>query len=424
MRVGVITWGTEGDVRPFAALAHGLVRAGHDVTLVYTSIDGRDWSAQAETSGFRAVRVGEAYVSSHREETERRLYYTVLHEGPLKQVEAISGMFVDPLEEEMFASAQALCRENDVIVGHFLHHPAACAAAGAHTPFIAVFTAPAMPSTTYAPIGLPTWLPRTASWWLLRKVGNHLFLGRANALRAKHGVPLLGSVLDDAAFGVPGMLTAISPTLFPRPPDWPATHEVPGFLNLPDAAVPWDMPLDLARFLDEKPAPVFMTFGSMMSMADQETQDGARLLVDTARVLGRRAIIQAPWDKLGDVVVTDHVYRLTRAPHARILPRCAALVHHGGAGTTQSACLAGIPCVVLPYVGDQWFWGERLRSRGMAPRPLRRFSATPKKLAARIQEVLDTPSMTQRAAETGALLAREDGVGRAVAHIEKLMARH
>jgi sterol 3beta-glucosyltransferase len=111
---------------------------------------------------------------------------------------------------------------------------------------------------------------------------------------------------------------------------------------------------------------------------------------------------------------------VARARHAAVYPCCAAVVHHGGAGTSHAAARAGVPSVVVPHLGDQFFWARALSKARVAPRPIRRQTLTAKKLARRIREAVDSSAMRDRAARLGSAIRAENGVGRAIELIERL----
>ncbi|HNT27480.1 MAG TPA: glycosyltransferase, partial [bacterium] len=136
------------------------------------------------------------------------------------------------------------------------------------------------------------------------------------------------------------------------------------------------------------------------------------------RLSGRRVIVQAPGSLLGRIPSDATLFPLARAPHDILFPRCSAIVHHGGAGTTQTAVRAGRPSVVVPHLMDQFFWGDLLYRRGMAPPPIRRRRLTVEKLSHAIRQAASDPAMSERAATIGAQVAAEDGVARAVELIE------
>lgn len=106
-------------------------------------------------------------------------------------------------------------------------------------------------------------------------------------------------------------------------------------------------------------------------------------------------------------------------PHDWLLPRVAAVVHHGGAGSTAAGLRAGKPTLVVPFVGDQPFWGARVHALGAGPEPLPSRHLTGG-LPARLAELVGEPSYTNRAAEIGRLIRDEDGLGNGVRILESL----
>ena len=142
-------------------------------------------------------------------------------------------------------------------------------------------------------------------------------------------------------------------------------------------------------------------------------------MLQSVKLAGCRAIVQSHWEVAAAMPEDARIYRLTSAPHAQIYPRCAAIVHHGGAGTTQTSLLCGRPSVVVAHATDQFFWGDKLRRLGVAPAVIKRRKATPAKIAAAIRTVLGTPAMRSTAEAAGRRLQAENGVAAAVRSIEQ-----
>jgi UDP:flavonoid glycosyltransferase YjiC (YdhE family) len=107
------------------------------------------------------------------------------------------------------------------------------------------------------------------------------------------------------------------------------------------------------------------------------------------------------------------------APHDWLFPRCKAVIHHGGAGTTAAGLRAGIPNIIVPHTADQPFWGQRVAAIGAGPAPIPVKQLTPQRLAAALTQA-DDPALRARAQETGRRIQLEDGVGQAVRIIEAL----
>lgn len=423
MRVALYTWGSEGDIRPFLALARGLVHAGHDVTLSYVAIDGRDYTPLAESLGVQARSVAMDAVAHARATTGESDEALAGKGHPLSQIRSVFEHFLDPAVEAMWDDAAATLLSCDVAIIHLLHHPATSIAFARRVPFVVLQPVPMWPTREFPPMGAPDLgrLNRVA-WWSAGQVGRSWFLPRVNASRARAGAPRATHMFpqpNPAAL----TLTCVSPTLVPRPADWEPSQRVPGFLEIPADAQSWAMPTDLASYLAAGPPPLLMGFGSMLTNPSEGTRHCVRMLIEAAQHSGHRALVQAPWALLADMPASPQVFRLGRAPHALVLPHCSAFVHHGGAGTTHTACLAGKPSVVVPFLGDQFFWAQRLHTLGVAPAAVPRRSLDARRLAHAIHELFADPRAQERAHAIARAMTSEDGVAEAVRLVEACVSR-
>ena len=125
MRVGLITWGTEGDVRPFVALARALSLRGHAVELEYVSVEGRRFEALAAACGVAATDVSGEYFRDHRERLHEAAARSLERASPPAQFELILRDLMDPVADALLERALALAARSDVLVGHSLASPAA-----------------------------------------------------------------------------------------------------------------------------------------------------------------------------------------------------------------------------------------------------------------------------------------------------------
>lgn len=155
-----------------------------------------------------------------------------------------------------------------------------------------------------------------------------------------------------------------------------------------------------------------MGFGNEADLVD--------LLVRAAD--GRRVLLSAGWAGLGSRRLPEGVHVIGATPHDWLFPRCAAALHHCGAGTSHSAARAGVPTVPVPIVADQPFWAARLRDLGIATEPVDRRRPDESRIQASIAEATAAP-MRERAAAVAARMASEDGVSTAVEAIERLVAQ-
>jgi len=171
---------------------------------------------------------------------------------------------------------------------------------------------------------------------------NRLLKPTVNRMWIRECLPPVKSVLGEVTASRMLNLIATSRCLFPEHPDWEDHHYVCGFFNIPEQAEQWEMPSGLKQFLVSGPPPVYMTFGSMLSF-DPSVQETTRVMVDAARLAGCRGIVQSRWEEIRDIPGYRDIYRITRVAHRYIFPHCAAVVHHGGAGTGRASPLG--PCI-------------------------------------------------------------------------------
>lgn len=423
MRIGVYTWGSEGDIRPFYALAHGLQAAGHEVAVSVVAVDGRDYLPLAKSLGLDARAVATKEIAQVRASPNPADDALAGKGHPLKQIQTVLTHLLDPAVDAMWADAEVSLRGCDVAVIHLLHHPAASLALKQRTPIVALQPVPVWPTRALPPMGAPDLGPLNKLLWsVAERVGGAWFLPRVNASRARAGVPLETSMFprpNPAAL----TLTCVSPSLVPQPPDWEPSQRIAGFFEVPAAPQGWTPPPALREFLEAGPPPVLMGFGSMLALPTDDTRTCLRVLMDAAQEAGCRALVQGPWELVGDLPAPPHVFRLGRAPHAQVLPHCAAFVHHGGSGTTHTACLAGKPSVVVPFLGDQFSWAARLKALGVAPAAVPRKSLDARKLGKQVRAMLASAEAAAKAAALGAAMAKEDGVAQGVRWVEEVGKR-
>ena len=417
MKIGIQTWGSEGDVRPLLALAAGLRAAGHDVTLVVTHITNNDYADLGAEFGVSVRQAG------HLSADVAKLAGDVLAGETyiLDQVKIILRDLFAPAAEDMLSEAKRLCRENELVIGHFLVHPLKTAAELSGTPHVSVFLAPLIPSSACPPPGAPHLGAGMNS--LLWKIGsaltNRMFLPPINAMRRAEGLPAVRSAMRDVFLSRRLNLVATSPSLFPPPPDWDKTIQLCGAFHLPELRSQSSLTGPLLRFLDAGPPPVYMTFGSM-SLGDPVVAETVSMLAEAARLAQCRAVIQMEGKVSGAGAEHPDILFIDRAEHRLVFPRCAAVVHHGGAGTTHAASREGCPSIVVEHVTDQAFWGGVLYRAGIAPPMLHRRTVTARTLARAITTVLGSTAMQVRAAAIGERMRGENGVERAVSMVYDL----
>jgi UDP:flavonoid glycosyltransferase YjiC (YdhE family) len=421
MKIGIQTWGSHGDIRPLLALEEGLRAAGNEVHLVITSVDSGAYHGLESTPGLRISVVASPVLVPEQEEQIGRIAYGI--RNPLKQMATILRMCFAPVEDLMFEAAQRLCAESDLVIGHYFMHPLQVAAEKAGRPYVSVLLShAAIPSDFNHPLGKAA-LGKTAHrllWRLMRRLLNGVLLHYPNRLRAQVGLPPARDIVTEVWLSHHLTLAAVSPRLCRRQPDWPASLQVCGFLDMPGLAIDGAIPAALTAFLEAGDAPVYMSFGSWMPKDIAGQTRALQLLTQAARRAGCRAIIQSHAAGACGFASTRDILYIATAPHQAIFPRCRAVVHHGGAGTTQAVTLAGKPSVIVANISEQEHWGGELRHLGIAAKLAKRRSVSAAGLAKRIRQVLDAPEMTAKAEAIGAAMRGENGVAEAV---EQIMRR-
>jgi UDP:flavonoid glycosyltransferase YjiC (YdhE family) len=230
--------------------------------------------------------------------------------------------------------------------------------------------------------------------------------------------PFWGPFNADCLQGCP-ILYGYSPSVIPKPSDWDDHTHVTGYWFL-DPDDDWTPPAALAEFLQAGPPPVYVGFGSMSSRKPEQTAD---LILRAIAQAKQRAIMLSGWGGLHKEDLPDTVLMVDSVPFSWLFPRVAAVVHHGGAGTTSAGLRAGVPTVVIPFFGDQPFWGQRVAELGVGPAPIPRRRLTAERLAQAMLRAVTDPAMRQHAANLGARIRAEDGIAGAVAVVQQIEER-
>ncbi|XP_056168114.1 sterol 3-beta-glucosyltransferase UGT80A2-like isoform X2 [Syzygium oleosum] len=201
-----------------------------------------------------------------------------------------------------------------------------------------------------------------------------------------------------------------SPHLVPKPKDWGPKIDVVGFCFL-DLASTYEPPDSLVKWLEEGERPIYIGFGSLPVQEPRRMTD---IIIKALETTGQRGIISKGWGGLGNLAEPmEYVYLLDNCPHDWLFARCSAVVHHGGAGTTAAGLRAACPTTIIPFFGDQTFWGEQVYARGVGPAPIPVDDFSLEKLIDAIRFMLD-PKVKERAMDLAAAMENDDGVGRMV----------
>lgn len=408
MKIVMVGWGTTGDVYPVLALAKRLLERGHQVRVCALTLF-KD----------KVLEIGaefyEIEVAFDLEEFHAAMDAIIPKRDPLAMMRLIVEEGIVQRGEKWYQACLAAMKGADLVICHSVDIPAQEAAIRNGVPWLTVTYCPAIiKCLDFAPYPFPNW--GRAFNAIVWKVAQ-LRLGSSidplfNQFIVSIGGKPRDSVMLEGMYSPHLNLIAASPVLCP-PADFAPNHQFTGVWHL--ASPSYVPPAELVAFLEEGPPPVIITFGSMGGSNGRETTE---ILIDAVRRTNQRAIIQAGWGQLGTPEALPNIFCTEYVPHQWLFPQGRCVVHHGGAGTTASVCRAKVPSVVVAHNADQPYWGKRLSDLGVAPKHLHRRHLTAKRLAKRIQKVLDTPAMKARAQVLGKQMETENGLTSAVEMIE------
>lgn len=405
-KVAIATVGTTGDVTPFATLAQALHAAGHEVRAVSWELH----RAAFEAAGATFSPAGPATTWEEIADTARRAADA---RSPLEQVAVLREFHLRDATAH-YAALRAALPGHDLVLVNGYHSLAEAAVRDLGIRWAsAVFDPVLLPTATRPPAGMPALGPLNRfGWWMLDRVLRRLDGPLDAALRAA-GSASAGEVALFRGRSPLLHLVACSPTIAGVPDDLPSHVSFTGAWI--DPTPPAALPADVEAFLAAGPPPVAVTFGSM---AFSDPDRLAAIVVEALRRAGLRGIVQAGAAGLRPTPADD-LLPVDALDHRSLFPRVAAVVHHGGAGTSHAVATAGVPSVVVPHVGDQAFWAERLHRLGVSPRPVRPRDLSPASLADRLRAATTSAPMKASAEALAARLASEDGLAAAVGLVQE-----
>jgi sterol 3beta-glucosyltransferase len=410
MKVAILTVGSRGDVQPFVALGVGLREAGHEVTLA----TGRGFEAFVSGRGLRHAAL-DLDLLERLQSPEGKAALSARNLP--RTIKRLMPMFRKMLDDEWTISRAA-----DIVV----YHPKALGgyhiAEALGVPGFLAHPVPMFSPTRAFPNPV---LPFTNLGGYLNRLSYGAFLrllsapyGRAINRWRKETLslpprPFMAGELELRGEPV-RRLVCCSPHVVPPPADWDHATTATGYWFLQGTGG-WQPPVRLAGFLEDGPPPVYVGFGSLAGWSPKRVTAAAMTALKRS---GQRGVFVK-----GDGHVPSGIPRnvcvIDSAPHDWLFPRMAAVVHHGGAGTTAEGLRAGKPAVICPTsINDQAFWGRRLHALGAGPAPIPQRKLTAGALLRAIRAATADGRMRGRAADLGEKVRAERGVARAVAVIE------
>lgn len=414
MKITVLATGSRGDVQPFIALAYALSQAGHAICFVSNAIHAQlinryglecraiAWDPQ------ESLRTQPMLVSSK---------WTSLLREASKAQKVTQGVF----ERAQRESWQA-CQDAEHLIYSLISPWGYSIAEKLHIPAIPGTLHPLAPTRLFptqlilANLGGPLnrithILAEYALWLMIHQPTNQFRTSSLGLPPIRFPQTILGLLRQQK---VP-LLCNLSPTVIPRPLDWAEHVQMNGYWFLP---VPpeWKPAPELVDFICRDSPPIYFGFGSMVY---PDAGAMGKIIVQALRLSGQRGVLATGW---GGIEITGplpkEIYPMVEAPHDWLFPKMAAVVHHGGAGTTAAGLKAGVPAVTVPYMQDQPYWGQRLYKMGVSPMPIPYARLNAEILAQRLITISKDRGMQERARQIGGQIRAEQGLARAVNTIE------
>ena len=419
LKITILAIGTRGDVQPCIALGRGLNAAGHSVTIAAFE----DFAAMVTSCGVPFHPISGRMQDLIQSEMSREIARSG---GNLIKATRLMAEILDSLTGRFCEDLLNACKGADTVIfstaaPHGYHLYAIPEALG-----IPCYPAYLFPMFGYDRVfPHPLWPVRASLGQAYNRLSHRFieqlvwqpFRRTINDWRKRilklPPVPFWGPY---GRMSERPILCGYSAAVIPPPQPETSWVHVTGFWFL-DREPAWSPPQELEEFLNSGPAPVYIGFGSINF---RESDDALAVVCDALfRTKLRAVMLGTP--AMPEGLLSDNIYVTRSIPFDWLFPRMAAVVHHGGAGTTACGLRAGVPGVVIPFKGEQMFFGHMVARLGAGPRPLNRHHLTAETVRGALLQATADSEMKRRAHALGARLREEDGVGNAVALFNRLV---
>jgi sterol 3beta-glucosyltransferase len=405
MHITILALGSRGDIQPYAALGNGLRSAGHQVRFI--------------TFESFANLVAENELDFHP------------IQGNAQALVAGAGADMFVLMRSFGSLAEGYARdlsspqlgETDLIVNQL---PAGLygfdLAEKYGVPMVQAAVIPLARTQAFPLMGFPK-LPlpgyNKATYYLGEQIAWQMFRSVINRWRKQtlNLPPLsLAGYLGKLGTRQIPILNGFSQHVVSRPDDWSEHIYMTGYW-FPEN-MHWQPPAELSAFIEAGSPPVFIGFGSMPIKDPQRTTD---IILEALRQSGQRGILHMGWGGLGNQALPDFIFKIDYAPYDWLFSRMAMVIHHGGSGTTAFAFRSGKPSCVVPFVFDQFYWGEHVADLGVGPKPIPYRKLTVERLREAIRIGIDHLQIKQKAADLGRKIQAENGIKNTLHLFDKIL---
>lgn len=418
MNIGMITYGSNGDIEPMVSLAIELAGRGHHIELFIISIHDRDYQFLNHYPGIRLHQ--HAYTANLRNLPGEDLEFW--NQDLTNQFVLMDRWFKATLDV-IVQHTELICQNADLIISvqHLLE--VSCLAEKYQLPFVSLRALPAhVRSHKIAPYWLSFFdlqgMSFAQQWDLLESHENKSYKRYINRFRKMHGLPPVTNVMREVIDSKHLNLISYSQYLHTQQDDWDRSFHLCGHFKAP-TYLDWRMPDDLLAFTADQ-SPVFISIYSMLEY-ENDVPALQQLLLEAAMRLNRKVIIHSRWDK--SELATPLIYKLTgMISFPELLPRCCLAVHHGGVGISHIATEFGCPSAVIKYGCDHPFNADALIAAGACAHSINRKELGVERLIHLITESLENTHITSVAKTLAPKIRAEQGSRRAADLVEATFA--
>jgi sterol 3beta-glucosyltransferase len=403
VKIVICTMGFRGDVEPYIALGIELAKLGYTVyisaPIVYQKLveEARlsylAMNAVNPQDMMKIPEIEQAFASGKKIK-------------PLILLMKKSKPVISEFLKEMYRNTQGM----DAVIATMILYGAYDGAEKQEIPCIYTLLNPAVPTSEFSTVVAPH-IPRLlyrASHKCLEKGFWLCFKKTCNILRkTEWGLAKLNTCPIDRLRknNVPTLL-GYSETIIPKPKDWSENEIVTGYWQR-EPETEYKPNSELVEFLNSgERRPIYIGFGSMPI---GNVNDLLTMIKEALDISHERAVVFLSYNKNVQLEHDGRIFLIDSIPHNWLFPKVSATVIHGGAGTCAASIKAGKPTIVIPFMGDQFFWGEQIHKRGLGPKPIPYKSLNALKVAELIKETVLNKQMIENAKHIGEILQKENG---------------
>lgn len=404
MKIVLSPCGSRGDVYPVIYLGRELKKRGHEIHIV-TSPDHEEICNEEEFAFYSAGTDFRILMDEFKSYMGK----------PLKVMQKGLSIFNNELESFYKATSRA-SQGADMLVASGLQLTSFIVAEEKAVPYRYMAHIPILiPSKYHSPYfvpfqNLPKWV--NSLLWNGNNMITEMTVGKTlNRIRKRSGLLPRKGIMDH--IDIKKMVIAVAPELGVISPDNKEIGLQVDYLFNPDEG---ELSKEITDFINAGEPPIYFGFGSMTDGHPEKTLD---IIFRSVEKLNARAIISRGWANYCHVNTPESVFFAGEEPHGKLFPKMKAIVHHGGAGTTSSAAMAGVPQITTPHVLDQFYWTNRIKTLGLGPGGIKKGKFNVKNLTNKLNEAFENKEIIRSAEKIGNTLANRNGIITLANEIEK-----